>query len=86
MSDQTITVRVAGYGTMSGAELERDASTRAECTLCGAAAEAVASLGSVGFSCPSCLRARLDALSVGRFRLREGQSDRAGSPWGKVSG
>ena len=85
--DERITVKVAGYGTMKGAELQRDAATRASCSLCGGEAEAVADLGSGGaYACAACLRARLDALSVGRFRLREGHSERPGSPWGKVSG
>lgn len=85
--NEPITVKVAGCGTMSASALERDDATRAACTLCGAEAEAVASLGPSGvFSCAPCLRARLDALSVARFRLREGQSERGGSPWGKVSG
>lgn len=79
-----ITVKVTGCGTMVGAELTRDASTHAECTLCSSHVEAVASVGKA-FVCAVCLRDRLDALSVGRFRLREGQASQ-GIPWGKVSG
>jgi hypothetical protein len=46
--------------------------------------EAAAALGEGTSACAACLRDRLDALSVARFRLRE---SRSGSlPWGKVTG
>jgi hypothetical protein len=85
-----IEVRVAGRGTMRGEDAVEDATTRATCSLCGQEAEAVASL-MLGdppdiapiYACASCLRSRLDALSVGRYRLKK---PGAGLPWGKVAG
>lgn len=78
-----IEVQVTGGGSIDGGELRIDAATRARCTLCARDVEAAAAIGD-GFACAPCLRERLDALSVARFRLRE---SRSGSlPWGKVTG
>lgn len=78
-----IDVQVTGGGSITGGELRLDASTHARCSLCTREVEASAAIGDA-FACAPCLRERLDALSVARFRLRE---SRSGSlPWGKVTG
>ena len=79
-----IDVQVTGGGTISNGELRVDANAVARCTLCAREVEASATIGDGMTACASCLRERLDALSVARFRLRE---SRSGSlPWGKVTG
>ncbi len=78
-----IDVHVTGGGQIVRGELRVDADTHARCTLCTRDVEAAAAIGD-GFACAPCLRDRLDALSIARFRLRE---SRSGSlPWGKVTG
>jgi hypothetical protein len=84
MSAIDIHVTVTGGGSIRNGELQTDAETTAKCTLCANEVEASASIGEGAFACAPCLRDRLDALSVARFRLRE---SRSGSlPWGKVTG
>lgn len=79
-----IDVHVTGGGQIIGGELRVDASALARCTICAREVEAAAAIGGEAFACASCLRERLDALSIARFRLRE---SRSGSlPWGKVTG
>lgn len=81
-----IEVRIGGRGRVVGGEVEESERTRAACSLCGVEVEAVASVGApdaAAFACAGCLRERLDALSVARYRLR---GPGAGLPWGKVSG
>jgi hypothetical protein len=78
-----IDVHVSQGGTIVGGEVRVDAKVVARCTLCGRDVESSASLRDGGFACAPCLRERLDALSVARFRLRESGS---GTPWGKVTG
>lgn len=78
-----IDVHVSKGGTIAGGEVHTDAKIVAHCTLCDQDVESSASLGATGFACAPCLRERLDALSVARFRLRESGS---GTPWGKVTG
>jgi len=78
-----IEVRIGGSGVVSGDEAKPDAATEARCSLCGAKAEAVASVAADTFACADCLRARLEAMSVARWRLRDPSP---GLPWGKVSG
>ena len=78
-----IDVHVSQGGSIVGGEVRADAKIVAHCTLCGHEVESSASLGAGGFACGPCLRERLDALSVARFRLRESGS---GTPWGKVTG
>jgi membrane protein len=83
-TEMTIDVHVTGGGTISNGELRPDPTAVARCTLCSREVEAAASLGAGAAACSICLRDRLDALSVARFRLRE---SRSGSlPWGKVTG
>jgi hypothetical protein len=80
----TIDVHVTGGGTISNGELRVDAAAVARCTLCTRDVEASVAIGDGASACATCLRDRLDALSVARFRLRE---SRTGSlPWGKVTG
>ena len=78
-----IDVHVSRGGTIAGGEVRVDAAVVARCTLCGHDVESAASLEKGTFACAACLRERLDALSVARFRLRESGS---GTPWGKVTG
>jgi hypothetical protein len=79
-----INVHVSGGGTISNGELRADPTAVAKCTLCARDVEAAAEIGKYATACALCLRDRLDALSVARFRLRE---SRSGSlPWGKVTG
>jgi len=83
-----IEVRVHGRGIVRGDESREDPSVLATCSTCHATVDAVASLGVAGatnvFVCAGCLRERLDALSVGRWRMRELRDP--GLPWGKSSG
>jgi hypothetical protein len=83
-----IEVRVAGRGIVRGDQAQVDAATKAMCSLCGTESDVVSAMnaqdGSASlFACPNCLRVRLDAMSVARYRMREGGS---GLPWGKVAG
>lgn len=78
-----IDVHVTGGGRIIDGELLVDAATHARCSLCAREVEASAAIGEA-LACAPCLRERLDALSIARFRLRE---SRSGSlPWGKVTG
>jgi len=79
-----IDVHVSQAGTIIGGELRTDAATIAKCVLCARDVESAAAIGAAGFACAPCLRERLDALSVARFRLCEPRS--TGTPWGKVTG
>ena len=78
-----IDVHVSQGGTIVGGEVKPDPALVARCTLCSRDVESSAALGHGAFACAPCLRERLDALSVARFRLRESGS---GTPWGKVTG
>ena len=78
-----IDVHVSQGGTIVGGEVTIDARLVARCALCGRDVESSASLTRGEFACAPCLRERLDALSVARFRLKESGS---GTPWGKVTG
>lgn len=78
-----IDVHVSQGGTIVGGEVRVDAAVVARCTLCGHDVESAAALDKGAFACAPCLRERLDALSVARFRLRESGS---GTPWGKITG
>lgn len=83
MSASAIDVHVTGGGTISNGELRVDTSASARCGLCARDVEAAAAIGA-SFACAPCLRERLDALSVARFRLRESRT--SSLPWGKVTG
>ncbi len=79
----SIDVLVTGGGTISNGKLSADPSAVARCTVCSKQVEAAASLGPGLTACAPCLRDRLDALSVARFRLQESGGP---IPWGKVTG
>lgn len=78
-----IEVHVTGGGVINDSEMRIDSTTHAKCGLCARDVEAAAAIGS-SFACAPCLRERLDALSVARFRLRESRT--SSLPWGKVTG
>lgn len=78
-----IDVHVTQGGRIVGGEVSTDARLVAHCALCGQDVESSASLTRGEFACAPCLRERLDALSVARFRLKE---TGARTPWGKVTG
>jgi hypothetical protein len=78
-----IDVRVSRGGSIVGGVVEVDASLVVKCALCASEVEAAASLMSGTYACAACLRERLDAMSVARFRLKE---SRGSLPWGKVTG
>jgi hypothetical protein len=78
-----IDVHVSEGGRIIGGEVTADPRTTAKCSLCGHDVESSASLTGGQFACAPCLRERLDALSVARFRLKESGT---GTPWGKVTG
>jgi hypothetical protein len=83
----TIEVKIAGRGAVRAGQKREDAGTKAECDLCGAATDAVASVtpdGSAPFACKACLRGRLEAITVAAWELRGPEG--TGLPWGKVSG
>ncbi|MBX7081931.1 MAG: hypothetical protein K1X88_22185 [Nannocystaceae bacterium] len=82
-----IAVRVDRRGEVRDGHKTVDTGVAARCDLCGAVVDAVASLtpeGSGAFACKSCLRMRLEAITVALYELREPGG--AGLPWGKVSG
>jgi hypothetical protein len=83
-----IEVRVDGRGIVTGTEAREDTAIRAVCSNCGQTSDVVASLGGADggakmFACAGCLRERLDAMSVARYRMKEASP---GIPWGKNSG
>lgn len=77
-----IDVQVTSGGTVSNGAVSVDPSTAASCSLCGKKVEASVGIGPDRTACAACLRARLDALSVARFRLETSGT----IPWGKVTG
>ena len=82
-----IEVRISSHGAVCGDDTTDDAETRAVCDLCGGELDAVASVAQDGrgapFACASCLRDRLEAMSVARWRFRT--AHKAGLPWGKIT-
>lgn len=84
-----VEVRVAGRGSVRDGVKKEDASTIARCDLCGGQSDAVVSTAPGGagpFACKSCLRARLEAITVATWVLRRDTSSGGGLPWGKISG
>ncbi len=83
---QIIEVRVAGRGTvLDGSKTER-ADTRATCSFCGEDVDAVVSMAPEAdgpLACKSCLRRRLEAITVALWELR--QPGQVGLPWGKLT-
>ncbi len=82
-----IEVRVAGRGSVRDGLKTEDATMAARCDLCGGQSDAVVSTGGGGapFACKSCLRARLEAITVATWVLRREPAG-GGLPWGKISG
>ncbi|NUP07213.1 MAG: hypothetical protein HOW73_14250 [Polyangiaceae bacterium] len=83
----SIEVRIGGRGSVRDGVATQNAGERAHCDLCEEVTDAVASTGAKGegpFACKTCLRRRLEAMTVGTYLLREPGD--AGLPWGKVSG
>ena len=81
-----IEVKVAGRGVVRGDSATADADTKALCSICNLESDVVVSVPANGASvdvCTQCLRTRLDAMSVARYRLR---GPATGIPWGKVAG
>lgn len=82
-----IEVRVGGRGSVRDGKKQVDSATASRCELCNADVDATASVGVEGrgpFVCKSCLRMRLEAITVALYELRE--PGNTGLPWGKVSG
>lgn len=84
-----IEVRVNGRGVVCGDEEWEDHAVVAQCVLCGREVEVAAAVDppeeeAAKFACPDCLRRRLDAISVAKWRLRM-PSEGGGLPWGKVT-
>lgn len=77
----SIDVHVSGAGTIANGQVHEESSVVARCSLCAREVEASAAIGASAFACAACLRERLDALSVARFRLQPPKS----LPWGKVT-
>lgn len=78
-----IDVQVSNGGSIVGGDVRPDPKLVARCSLCTREVESSALLAAGAYACAPCLRERLDALSVARFRLKESGS---GTPWGKVTG
>jgi hypothetical protein len=79
-------VRVAGRGCVRNGEKMADPGTSGRCDLCGGDGDAVVSVDAEGhgpFACKSCLRARLEAITVALWEFREPSP--TGLPWGKAT-
>ena len=87
MKRDAVEVKVHGQGTVAGGQPHKDETAQATCDACGEAADAVVSTGPDGkspFLCKSCLRERLEQITLSLWMFREEQS--RGLPWGKISG
>ena len=80
-----IDVQVTSGGRVNSGAVSVDPTTVASCSLCAKKVEASVGIGPDRTACAPCLRDRLDALSVARFRLQE-SGPSSTIPWGKVSG
>ena len=85
MSDRPIEVRVHGRGTVVGSAPSVNEKTEARCSLCGTATDAVAAVSGDSFACKSCLRERLESITVALYLFKDAR-DAKGLPWGKISG
>lgn len=81
----SIDVQVTGGGKVTNGAVSIDPTTKATCSLCSKSVESSVTIGAGGTACAQCLRDRLDALSVARFRLQDTTGPRS-IPWGKVTG
>jgi hypothetical protein len=80
-----IEVKVAGRGSVRDGKKNVDAKMAARCDLCASDQDVVVSVtpdANGPFACKSCMRGRLEAITVAVYELRDG----SGLPWGKVSG
>ena len=78
-----IDVHVSKVGSIVAGQVRAEEKLVARCALCERDVDSAAALAGGQFACAPCLRERLDALSVARFRLVESGS---GTPWGKSAG
>ncbi|TNF24206.1 MAG: hypothetical protein EP329_25445 [Deltaproteobacteria bacterium] len=83
-----IEVQISRNGSIYGDDTFENASQQATCDLCGDTLDAVASIAQDGrggpYACASCLRDRLEAMSVAKWRFRA--AHKVGLPWGKLTG
>jgi hypothetical protein len=87
MSERGVEVRVHGQGTVAGGKPHKDEAVQAACDACGETTDAVVSAGPDGkspFLCKSCLRERLEQITLALWMFRE--EPKQGLPWGKISG
>jgi hypothetical protein len=87
MNTSAVEVRIHGQGTVAGGQPHRDESARAACEACGNVTDAVVSTGPNGsrpFLCKSCLRERLEQITLALWMFRD--QGQKGLPWGKISG
>ena len=87
MSQSSIEVRVHGRGTVRDSRPTENPKAEARCDLCGTVTDAVVSVtpdGTPPFSCKSCMRERLEAITVALWQFRD--PAQSGLPWGKISG
>jgi len=82
----SIDVQITGGGTVTNGTVNIDPTTKATCSLCSKPADAAVGIGPDRTACAACLRERLDALSVARFRLQDTTGPKSSIPWGKVTG
>lgn len=83
LEPMSIDVHVTRGGIIKNGDVQTDPSVVARCTICAKEVDASVTIGD-DTACAACLRDRLDALSVARFRLKESRSSVL--PWGKVTG
>jgi hypothetical protein len=86
MSKAPVEVRVHARGSVQEGNPKADASVEARCDLCASVVDAVASVGPearAAYACKSCLRERLEGITVALWMLRDSEK---GLPWGKISG
>ncbi|MEZ4321006.1 MAG: hypothetical protein R3F61_26240 [Myxococcota bacterium] len=76
-----IEVRVAGQGRVVGDAVTLDTAQEARCGLCDTETDSVASVAPGVFACKSCLRERLEAMTLGAWMVRPKES----LPWGKLT-
>jgi hypothetical protein len=81
----SIDVQVTSGGTISNGTMAADPTTVARCSLCSKEVDVSVAIGPDRTACAPCLRDRLDAMSVARFRLHTSAEPRS-IPWGKVTG
>ena len=94
MSKAPIEVKVHARGSVREGSPKKDASVEARCDLCGGVSDAVVSVAPSGgpFACKSCLRERLENVTLALWMLRddagaeEPADKKSGLPWGKISG